>query len=111
MIGVLASTGVSIGTDLSEVTIIPVATAQALFNTPSLFRIMVEARTRADITPARDAVRRILRTRHEGEDDVTVITQDAVLATFDRILRALTLGVAGIAANASVTAVKAMNDL
>jgi len=98
VIGVLGSSGVSIGTDLSEVALIPVATAQALFNTPSLFRIMVEARSRAGITPARDAVRRILRTRHEGEDDVTVITQDAVLATFDRVLRALTLGVAGIAA-------------
>ena len=36
--------------------------------------------------------------RHEGEQDVTVVTQDAVLATFDRLLGALTLGVAGIAA-------------
>jgi len=36
--------------------------------------------------------------RHSGERDVTVITQDAVLATFDRILRALTLAVGGIAA-------------
>jgi putative ABC transport system permease protein len=98
VIGVLASSGVSIGTDLSEVAIIPVATAQALFNTPSLFRIMVEARSRASVAPAREAVRRIIRTRHEGEEDVTVITQDAVLATFDKILRALTLAVAGIAA-------------
>jgi len=98
VIGVLASSGVSIGTDLSEVAIIPVATAQALFNTPSLFRIMVEARSRASVTPAREAVRRIIRTRHESEEDVTVITQDAVLATFDRVLRALTLAVAGIAA-------------
>ena len=39
-----------------------------------------------------------MRLRHEGERDVTVITQDAVLATFDRILRALTLAVGGIAA-------------
>ena len=40
----------------------------------------------------------VITGRHEGEDDVTVITQDAVLATFDRIFTALTLTVAGIAA-------------
>jgi putative ABC transport system permease protein len=40
----------------------------------------------------------MLAKRHDGERDVTVVTQDAVLATFDRILRALTLAVAGIAA-------------
>jgi putative ABC transport system permease protein len=40
----------------------------------------------------------LLKSRHEGEADVTVITQDAVLATFDRLLTALTLAVGGIAA-------------
>jgi putative ABC transport system permease protein len=35
--------------------------------------------------------------RHSGEKDVTVITQDAVLATFDRILGTLTMAVGGIA--------------
>ena len=44
------------------------------------------------------AMRRDILRRHEGERDVTVVTQDAVLATFDRILRALTLAVGGIAA-------------
>ena len=52
----------------------------------------------------------IIRTRHEGEQDVTVITQDAVLATFDRILGALTLGVAGIAAiSLAVAGILVMN--
>ncbi|MDH3947375.1 MAG: FtsX-like permease family protein, partial [Gammaproteobacteria bacterium] len=39
-----------------------------------------------------------LQKRHQGEKDVTVVTQDAVLATFDRILGALTYAVGGIAA-------------
>ena len=47
---------------------------------------------------AEKAVRAIIRERHEGEDDVTIIAQDAILATFDRILGALTLAVTGIAA-------------
>ena len=96
VIGVLASEGRSIGMDLEELVVIPVALAQAVFDTPSLFRVLVEARTRADIEPAGEDVRRILADRHEGEEDITVITQDAVVATFDRILRALTLAVGGI---------------
>jgi len=41
---------------------------------------------------------------------VTVITQDAVLATFDRLLGALTLGVAGIAAiSLAVAGILVMN--
>jgi putative ABC transport system permease protein len=96
VIGVLASEGRSIGMDLEELVVVPVALAQAIFDTPSLFRVLVEARTRADIEPAAEDLRRIIADRHEGEEDVTVITQDAVVATFDRILRALTLAVAGI---------------
>jgi putative ABC transport system permease protein len=97
VVGVLASEGRSIGIDLEELVVVPVAAAQALFDTPSLFRILVEARGRAAIEPAADDVRRIVAERHEGEEDVTVITQDAVMATFDRIFRALTLAVGGIA--------------
>jgi putative ABC transport system permease protein len=52
----------------------------------------------------------IIKTRHEGEQDVTVITQDAVLATFDRLLGALTMGVAGIAAiSLAVAGILVMN--
>ncbi len=57
----------------------------------------MEARTREEVGSARTQVLRLLRERHDGEDDVTVVTQDAVLATFDRILLALTLAVAAIA--------------
>ncbi len=45
VIGVLASEGRSIGIDVQELAIIPVASAQAMFNTQSLFRILVEARS------------------------------------------------------------------
>ena len=76
----------------------PLAAAQALFNTEALFRILVEAKSREQIAAAKDDAEEILRERHEGKRDVTVITQDAVLATFDRILRALTLAGGGLAA-------------
>jgi putative ABC transport system permease protein len=96
--GVLESEGRSIGVDVEELVVIPVGSAEALFNNASLFRILVEARSRETIALAKESIENIIRSRHEGEDDVTVITQDAVVATFDRILRALTYTVGGIAA-------------
>lgn len=96
--GVLAEQGESMGFNSDEVVIVPVEDAQALFNTETLFRILIEADSRAAIEPVKRAATRLLTLRHDGEEDVTVITQDAVLATFDRILGALTLAVAGIAA-------------
>lgn len=98
VIGVLSAKGESVGMDMGDIVIIPVASAQALFNTSSLFRIMIEASDRDAIGRAKEAIATIIRERHDGEDDITIITQDAILATFDRIFVALTLTVAGIAA-------------
>ena len=98
VIGVLGSGGHSLGRNLDDMIVIPVASAQALFDTPSLFRVLIQARSERDIPAAQAAARAIIRERHDGEDDVTIITQDALLATFDEILRALTYTVGGIAA-------------
>jgi len=109
-IGVLAKKGQSLGLDMGDVVVIPVASAQALFNTSALFRILVQANGREAIPKAKKTVLATIRERHEGEDDVTVITQDALLSTFDRILMAMTLGVAGIAAiSLSVAGILIMN--
>ena len=97
VLGVLATEGRSIGLDVEEVVIIPVASAQNLFNTSSLFRILVEAKTRESVGQVKKQVLAAIKTRHQGEEDITVITQDAVLSTFDRILGTVTLSVAGIA--------------
>lgn len=108
--GVLASQGQTMGFNSDELAIIPIDYAQELFNTSSLFRILVEARNRNAIESAKTAIQHTLKLRHDGEEDVTVITQDAVLATFDRILRALTLGVAGIGAiSLAVAGILVMN--
>jgi putative ABC transport system permease protein len=98
IIGVLAEGGQSLGMDMGDAVFIPVASAQTLFDTSSLFRILVQASARETISLAKQDVVDAIRKRHEGEDDVTVITQDAILATFDRILKALTYTVVGIAA-------------
>jgi putative ABC transport system permease protein len=110
VIGVLASSGAGLGMNTDELAIVPVALAQAMFDIDSLFRILVEARSRALLEPVERQALAVLRQRHGGEEDVTVITQDAVLATFDRLLTALTLGVAGIAAiSLAVAGILVMN--
>ncbi|MCF6362262.1 MAG: ABC transporter permease [Gammaproteobacteria bacterium] len=98
VIGILESAGESLGVAVEDMVIVPVASIQRLFNTSSLFRILVEARSREAIPRVIEHITHTIRERHQGEEDITVITQDAVLATFDNILQALTLTVAGIAA-------------
>jgi putative ABC transport system permease protein len=96
VIGVFEPQGTQLGMNLDEVVIIPVARAMRLFNRSSLFRILIDVRAHADLASAKQRVIELLAERH-GEEDVTIITQDAVLASFSRIIRALTLAVAAIA--------------
>ena len=112
VIGVLSSRGRSLGLDLEDMVLVPVASAMSLFDAASLFRIVVEARSQADIPSAKKCILETIRRRHDGEDDITVITQDAVLATFNRILQSLTFAVGGIAAvSLAIAGVLIMNVL
>ena len=110
VVGVLAPSGQGVGFNADELVLVPVALAQTMFNTNTLFRILIEAKSRDHIEMAKRDVAALLKTRHSGEEDVTVITQDAVLATFDKLLVALTAAVAGIAAiSLAVAGILVMN--
>ena len=98
VIGVMEAKGQSLGMDMDDVVIVPVASGMRLFNRTSLFRIIIEVRAYEQIDQARQDVIDVLRQRHQGEEDVTVITQDSVLASFNRLFRTLTLALGGIAA-------------
>jgi len=97
VIGILAPHGTQLGMNLDEVAIVPVARAMRMFNRRSLFRILLDVRAHADLETAKEHVVAVMKERH-GEEDVTVVTQDAVMSSFGKILRALTLAVAAIAA-------------
>jgi putative ABC transport system permease protein len=110
VIGVLESKGMTLGMNMDEVVFVPVASAMRIFNQSSLFRILIEAGAHADIEDVRRDVLKTLATRHDGEEDVTILTQDSMLASFNRILGALTLSLAGIAAiSLSVAGIGIMN--
>ena len=98
VIGVMEEEGMSLGMDMGEVLIMPAASAQTLFNVNSVFRVLVEAQSQQVMDKLKQDVIEIISARHDGEDDITVLSQDALLSTFDRILTALTYSLGGIAA-------------
>lgn len=97
VIGVMAPRGLSMGADLDEMVHVPVSRGMRMFNKTSLFRVLVEVTSHEEIPAARAAVTELLKGRHQGVEDVTVWTQDSVLATFSRILGLLTAALVGIA--------------
>jgi putative ABC transport system permease protein len=109
VIGVLAEIGTQLGVKMDEVVIVPVATGMKMFNRSSLFRILVKVRSPKDLDGACDKVIAILTERHD-EEDVTCITQKAVLSTFSSILQTLTLVVVAIGAiSLTVAGIGVMN--
>lgn len=97
VIGVLNQGGTSFGFDMDDVIIIPVANAQSVFNVEGLFRLFAEVRVYQQLDNIKQAILELLKERHEGEEDITVISQDAMLTSVQEILDILTIAVAGIA--------------
>lgn len=109
VIGVLHARGVHLGVDLDEAAFVPVATGMRMFDRSSLFRLLIEGRSGADLPALERRARAILVERH-GEEDVTLLTQDAVVGSLSAILDVLTAVLAGIAAiSLSVAGIGVMN--
>jgi len=97
VIGVLKDAGTSFGLDMGDVIIIPVVSAQTLFNVEGLFRLFIDVRFFQQLNNVKQKIVELLKERHEGEEDVTVISQDAMLSSVQGILDTLTYAVMGIA--------------
>ncbi len=109
VVGVLEPRGRSLGFDMDDLVMVPVATGMSMFNQSSLFRVFVEVRDQSEMETARDDILALMAERHRAED-VTVISQEAVLASFGSILQAMTLALAGIASvSLAVAGVGIMN--
>jgi len=97
VIGVLSPKGQSLGVEFDEIAFVPVATGLQLFNQSSLIRVMLQANDAASVPALMEQARTILMDRHRDED-FSMITQDAMLKSFQSIIDALTVALAGIAA-------------
>lgn len=104
VIGVLAQAGMTMSFDTDQLIVVPVASAQQIFNTPSVFRILVEATASEQMSRAQQSIVEIVKRRHQGIEDFTVITQDAILSTFNSIFGVVTAALAGIAGISLVVA-------
>ncbi|MGE5833268.1 MAG: ABC transporter permease [Acidobacteriota bacterium] len=109
VIGVMTSRGTSLNVNLDEIVLIPVVRHMKMFDETSLARVLVEMRSHEEITTGRRAVNDLIESRHR-EEDVTIVTQDSMLATFSRLLGILTAALTGIAAiSLTVAGVGIMN--
>jgi putative ABC transport system permease protein len=68
-----------------------------MYNRESIHRMMVEAVSDDAMVRAERAIIETIKDRHAGHDDVTVLNQGAILATFNTIFLVLTTSLAGIA--------------
>lgn len=97
VVGVLAGRGDAFGMDLSDSIVVPVATAQRLFNVSGLLRVIFQLRAGQDAAAMQTRIAAVMAELHQGELDVTLVSPKAMLETFDDILTVMTLGVAAIA--------------
>jgi len=98
VVGVLQERGESFGADMRDIIVIPVRSAEQLFNTAGLFRIILELKRIDNIDAVERRLRDVIRERHEGDDDITLVSQDSMLSAFNDILNAITLSIGAIAA-------------
>ncbi|MBY4675110.1 ABC transporter permease [Marinobacterium arenosum] len=95
--GVLRSKGQFMGTDLDDTVYIPVARGLQLFNRDSLMELDVVYAANLPVAEISERIRRVLIARHRVED-FTLITQDEVLSTLDKILRMVKYAAGGLGA-------------
>jgi len=96
--------------NLDETVLVPVAGALKMFNRAGLFRIIVQVSAVADLPRAQGNLESILRDRHDGEEDFTILTPGAVADSFGSVIRILTGALAGIAAiSLAVAGIGVMN--
>ncbi|QQD19702.1 ABC transporter permease [Spongiibacter nanhainus] len=97
VVGVLAGRGDAFGLDLSDSVMMPVASAQRLFDIHGLLRVIIQLRDGRDVDIMQEQIAAVMAELHQGERDITVVSPKAMLETFDDILSVMTLGVAAIA--------------
>ena len=98
VIGIIQTMGVSLGLDLDDLVFIPLRPAMDLFDVDRLFEIIAQARSEDAIETARAQMTSLLLRRHNGQEDFTLTSQNAILSSLLTILTTFTWILGGIAA-------------
>ncbi|KAA0254669.1 FtsX-like permease family protein [Acidobacteria bacterium ACD] len=97
VVGVTGPRGVTVGLRLDDMIHVPAPHVLRMLDRRGVFRALVEVRSAGEVDAARRGVIRVLSDRH-GEEDVTVFTQDSLVAGLSSILGILTAALGAIAA-------------
>ena len=95
VVGTLESKGQLLGFDLDDAAYIPVSRGLQLFNREGLMEIDVMFNPGLPSERVAKRVKAVMMDRH-GREDFSIITQDEMLGTLDRILNVLTMSVAAL---------------
>jgi putative ABC transport system permease protein len=98
VVGVMASKGQMLGFDLDDMVYVPVRRAMAMFDRQGVSEVHALIDSHARIEPAMRDMARVLRERHDGDEDVTITSQADMLSVVEQVLSVLTAGVLAIAA-------------
>ena len=98
VVGVMAPVGQFVGLTLDDAVYVPVASAQQLFDQAHVMEIDATFAPGLPATSVVAGVKRVLRARHGGEEDFTVMTQGEMLDSFGRVFSVVSAAVAGIGA-------------
>ena len=98
VVGIMESKGQMLGFDLDDSAYIPVSLALKLFNKDGLQEIDVLFGHEQQVDSVLAGIRRVLRARHDGEEDFTLVTQTEMLDSLNKILDIITMAVGAIAA-------------
>ncbi len=104
VVGVMEAKGEALGTDLDDRVFLPFGTAQALFGRAATDRVELDlqAVAPAQVDAVRDAIRRLLRRRHQlpagRPDDFRIVVQDELLKQITGFLSGVTAVVGGVVA-------------
>lgn len=110
VIGTVAETGQSAGVNMDEVVVVPVANAMQIFNRSGLFRLVVEIPSVTGLDKGKERLNAILKERHDGEEDFTILTPGALAASAGNIIGMITMALTAIAAvSLAVAGIGVMN--
>jgi putative ABC transport system permease protein len=97
VVGLMEKKGMSLGFDLDDLVLVPITTALDMYGLDGVNEVLVKARDRAGTAAAIAEVTEILKSRHNGQEDFTVVSQEDLLATVNQIMATMSLVLLAIA--------------
>lgn len=97
VVGIMEPRGRFLGFDIDDSAYIPVAAAMRIFNLDEVNEIQFVYRQSVPIDTVVEQVSALLIDRHDGNEDFTVTTQEAMLAVMSDVMNVITVAVGAIA--------------